>query len=240
METSEKLNVYFPDVTYSTIKKRYQKLIGEYLELMALRKELPIRSLVQLNNLSNSRPSKYYYLTPQSVSGETGNYLMLLPVLNLPSIHKLYCDTCFYIFALHRMNPELKDEASDFTSILLAHLDIADKCADVINITTQTQEEKRDSIRQEFAEYLEKLVGAPIIVPDENGSYDALLDLKKVINEAHKALHGDKNFDSQWRNKDRFFSEEKVKALLSELVLPYRIKSEATKEHRTITVTRQE
>lgn len=147
MEISEKLNVYFPDVTYKRIKQRYQKLIGEYLELIALRKELPTRSLIQLNNLSNSRPSKYYYLEPVSVSDVNGSSLtMLSPKLNRPSIHKLYYDTCFYIFALHRMNPELKDKAFDFTSILLSHLGIADKCADVINITSQPRRRKKKGI----------------------------------------------------------------------------------------------
>lgn len=93
---------------------------------------------------------------------------------------------------------------------------------------------------EELANYLDNLVGVPVVVPDETGSYDELLELKEVINKAHMALHDNKNLDTQWKNKDRFFSEAKVKALLSELSLPYIIKSEGTKDKRTITVTKVE
>lgn len=237
----ETVNIYFPTVTYKALKKRYQNCIEDYMELIGLRYELPVRSLIQLNNLSHARPSKYYYLEPVTVSDTNGNSLkMLSPILNQPSIHKLYYDTCFYIYALHRMNSELGDGANDFVSILLAHLGITDNCAEVIDITSQTQGEKTNSTRQDLAAYLEGLIGTPIISPDDNDSYDTFLELKRIINEAYKTLHEGKNLDTQWSNKDRFFSAEKVKAFLLELSLPYDIHSEAKNKHRTTTVTKQE
>ena len=107
-------------------------------------------------------------------------------------------------------------------------------------VLTKPEEERRKAICEELANYLDNLVGVPVVVPDETGSYDELLKLKEVINKAHMALHDNKNLDTQWRNKDRFFSEAKVKALLSELSLPYIIKNEGTKDKRTITVTKVE
>lgn len=231
IEKDESVNIYFPDVSQKILLKRYHDCIREYMELIGLRNELAMHSLIQLNDLSNSTISKYYYLEPVSVSDANNSSLtMLMPKLNLPSINKLYYDTCFYIFAL---------QVTDFISILLAHLGIADKAADVIDITVQSQKNKINKIKQELAECLENLIGHPIIVPDENDSYNAMLDLKRIINEAHKALHG-VNFDTQWRSKERFFSAERIKILLSELALPYHIKSEGTKEKRTITVTKQD
>lgn len=107
-------------------------------------------------------------------------------------------------------------------------------------VPAKPEEERRKAMREELANYLDNLVGVPVVVPDETGSYDELLELKEVINKAHMALHNNKNLDTQWKNKDRFFSEAKVKALLSELSLPYIIKSEGTKDKRTITVTKVE
>jgi hypothetical protein len=101
------------------------------------------------------------------------------------------------------------------------------------------EEDRKKSACQELANYLDNLVNEPVVVPDETGSYDELLELKALINKAYMALH-DKNLDTQWKNKDRFFSEAKVKALLSELSLPYIIKNEGTKDKRTITVTKVE
>lgn len=178
IEKDESVNIYFPDVSQKILLKRYHDCIREYMELIGLRNELTMHSLIQLNDLSNSTISKYYYLEPVSVSDANNSSLtMLMPKLNLPSINKLYYDTCFYIFAL---------QVTDFISILLAHLGIADKATDVIDITVQSQKNKINKIKQELAECLENLIGHPIIVPDENGSYNAMLDLKRIINEAHK------------------------------------------------------
>ena len=107
-------------------------------------------------------------------------------------------------------------------------------------VPAKPEEERKKAMCEELANYLDNLVGVPVVVPDETGSYDKLLKLKEVINKAHMALHDTKNLDTQWRNKDRFFSEAKVKALLSELSLPYIIKNEGTKDKRTITVTKVE
>ena len=97
-------------------------------------------------------------------------------------------------------------------------------------VPVQSEEERKKAMCkamcEELANYLDNLVGVPVVVPDETGSYDKLLELKEVINKAHMALHDNKNLDTQWKNKDRFFSEAKVKALLSELSLPYIIKNE--------------
>ena len=138
------------------------------------------------------------------------------------------------------MNPELGDNASDFISVLLKHLGIDGKYKEVTDITVESPETRIQIIKEELSAYLDKLTASPIVVPDGNGSYDALLELKQVINEAHKKLHDGKNIDTQWRNKDRFFSEEKIKAFFSEISLPYIIKNERTKEKRKIMITKQE
>ena len=233
MNVNENVNVYFPDETDGRVRKRYYECIKDYMELMTLRSQLPLQSLFQLNGLSYSKPSKFYYLEPQTVSSNNVSIKMLLPQLNIPSIQKLFYDTCFYIFTLHKMS------SMDFPSIILSHLGIADQIDQMIDISCLSKEEERDAISQKLADYLEGLIDKPITSPDENGSYDALLDLKREINEAHKALHSGKNLDTQWKNKERFFADEKIKALLEELSLPYRIESKSNNGQRIVTVTRK-
>lgn len=93
--------------------------------------------------------------------------------------------------------------------------------------------------RAEFSEYLESLTGIDIISPDENGSYDSFLELKRKINEMYKMMHDSKPIDTQWKNKDRFYSDEKLKMFFSELDLPYMIKSESAKGKRITRITKQ-
>ena len=227
----ETVNIYFPDVTYSEVKKRYDVCIKECMEVIGLHKDLPVSALCQLNGLAGSTPSKYYYLSPNIFNGYIAN---MAAFLNYPAIYKLYYDTCFYIFVLQRMNPELENP-SDFVKILLTHLDIEDKYSDVVDIRVQTKEEKENIAIKNLANYLESLTDITIVVPDENGSYEEFLKLKEIINDTYKNLHN-ANFDTQWKNKERFFSEEKIKIFLSELKLPYEIKSEGSKNKRTITI----
>ena len=230
---SETVNVYFPDVDYNKVKKRYYNCIKYCMEVIKLNANLHASALCQLNGLVNSTPSKYYYLAPQQTWGINGSPVnTMTPILNYPAIYKLYYDTCFYIFALQRMNPELKDDASDFVKILLTHLDIEDKYDEVTEIIIKTPEEEIEKTKREFSEYLDSLIGADIISPDENDSYEKFLELKRGINEMYKILHDGKPFDTQWKNKERFFSEEKVKALFSKLALPYAIQSESSKGKR--------
>ena len=236
MEDNETVNVYFPDVSYTEVKKRYLSCIREYMEMIGLKRNLPAYTTIQTNGLAEKQPSKYYYLSPERF----GNVFTLRPCINSPAAHKLHYDTCFYIFALQRMNPELGDNASDFISVLLKHLGIESKYKDMTDVTVELPETRIQNIKEELAAYLDKLTDSPIVVPDGNGSYDALLELKKVIHEAYKKLHDGKNIDTQWRNKDRFFSEEKIKAFFSEISLPYIIKNERTKEKRKIMITKQE
>lgn len=230
---SETVNVYFPDVDYNKVKKRYYNCIKDCMEVIKLNANLHVSALCQLNELVNSTPSKYYYLIPQQTCGINGSPVnTMTPILNYPAIYKLYYDTCFYIFALQRMNPELKDDVSDFVKILLTHLDIEDKYDEVTEIIVKTPEEEIEKAKRKFSEYLDSLTGADITSPDENDSYEKFLELKSKINEMYKVVHDGKSLDTQWKNKERFFSEEKVKTLFSELALPYAIQSESSKGKR--------
>lgn len=228
MAENETVKVYFPDVSCKNVKKRYRDCIKDCMEIINLKFNLQRSVLCQLNGLVNSSPSKYYYLFPNGSSAN--NYMSAQ--FNYPAIYKLYYDTCFYIFALQRMNPESKDTKSDFIKILLTHLDIEDKYDDVIDITVKTSKEEIEEAKSAFSEYLECLIGVYIISPNENNSYEKFLELKSKINEMYKIIHNNKPLDTQWKNKDRFFSEEKVKAFLLELSLPYEIQSESSKGKR--------
>ena len=228
MAENETVKVYFPDVSCKNVKKRYRDCIKDCMEIINLKFNLQRSVLCQLNGLVNSSPSKYYYLFPNGSSAN--NYMSAQ--FNYPAIYKLYYDTCFYIFALQRMNPESKDTKSDFIKILLTHLDIEDKYDDVIDITVKTSKEEIEEAKSAFSEYLESLIGVYIISPNENNSYEKFLELKSKINEMYKIIHNNKPLDTQWKNKDRFFSEEKVKAFLLELSLPYEIQSESSKGKR--------
>ena len=137
------------------------------------------------------------------------------------------------------MNSKSKDIKSDFIKILLTHLDIEDKYDDVIDITVKTSEEEIEEAKAEFSEYLDSLTGIDIISPDENGSCDNFLELKRKINEMYKISHDGKPLDIQWKSEKRFFSEEKVKALFSELSLPYAIESLSSKGKRTTKITKK-
>lgn len=237
---NEIVNVYFPDVTYDEIKKRYYNCIKDCMEIINLNSNLPGNTLCQLNGLVNSSSSKYYYLTSQKIYNANGSFItMMMPVLSLPAIYKLYYDTCFYIFVLQRMNPELENKTSDFVKILLTHLDIGDKYDKVIDIIVKTLDEKIEESKIKFSEYLDSLTGIDIISPDEKGSYEAFLELKFRINDIHKILHEGKSLDIQWKNEERFFSENKVKTLFSELNLPYIIQSENSKGKRTTKIIKQ-
>ncbi len=231
---NETVKVYFPDVTYGKVKRRYCNCIKDCMEIISLNTNLQASAVCQLNGLVNSEVSKYYYLVPSG----TPIYFMNAS-LNYPVIYKLYYDTCFYIFALHRMNPKPKKGTSDFVKILLTHLDIEDKYNDVIDITVKTSEEEFEEAKAEFSGYLDSLTGIDIISPDENDSYDSFLELKRKINEMYKMMHDSKPIDTQWKNKDRFYSDEKLKIFFSELDLPYMIKSESAKGKRITRITKQ-
>lgn len=228
MAENETVKVYFPDVSCKNVKKRYRDCIKDCMEIINLNFNMKQNVACQLNGLVNSFTSKYYYLSPNGSSAN--NYMSAQ--FNYPAIYKLYYDTCFYIFVLQRMNPESKDTKSDFVKILLRHLDIEDKYDDVIDITMKTSKEEIEEAKAAFSEYLESLIGIDIVSPNENNSYEKFLELKSKINEMYKIIHNNKPLDTQWKNKDRFFSEEKVKAFLLELSLPYEIQSESSKGKR--------
>ncbi|MDE5946454.1 MAG: hypothetical protein K2G63_03990 [Oscillospiraceae bacterium] len=57
--------------------------------------------------------------------------------------------------------------------------------------------------------------------------------------DIHKILHEGKSLDTQWKNEERFFSENKVKILFSELNLSYIIQSESSKGKRTTKIIKQ-
>lgn len=225
---NETVKVYFPDVSCKNVKKRYRDCIKDCMEIINLNFNIQQNAACQLNGLINSSPSKYYYLSPNGYSAN--NYMFVQ--FNYPAIYKLYYDTCFYIFVLQRMNSKSKDTKSDFIKILLTHLDIEDKYDDVIDITVKTSAEEIEEAKAAFSEYLESLIGIDIVSPDENNSYEKFLELKSKINEMYKIIHNNKPLDTQWKNKERFFSEEKVKAFLLELSLPYEIQSESSKGKR--------
>lgn len=229
---NEIVNVYFPDVTYGKVKRRYRNCIKDCMEIISLNTNLQASAVCQLNGLVNSEVSKYYYLVPSGIP-----IYFMNASLNYPVIYKLYYDTCFYIFALHRMNPKPKKGTSDFVKILLTHFDIEEKYDEVIEI--KSPENDVEEVKAEFSEYLESLTGIDIISPDENGSYDSFLELKRKINEMYKILHDGKPLDTQWKNKDRFYSDEKLKMFFSELDLPYMIKSESAKGKRITRITKQ-
>lgn len=153
MAENETVKVYFPDVSCKNVKKRYRDCIKDCMEIINLNVNMQQSALCQLNGLVNSSPSKYYYLFPNGSSAN--NYMSIQ--FNYPAIYKLYYDTCFYIFALQRMNPESKDTKSDFIKILLTHLDIEDKYDDVIDITVKTSKEEIEEAKAAFSEYLENL-----------------------------------------------------------------------------------
>lgn len=232
MTENETVKVYFPDITYDDAKRRYRDCIRDCMDLISLNQNLQYCALCQLNGLVNTAPSKYYYLVPQQVAFST----MMMAILNSPAIYKLYYDTCFYIFVLQR----LKTEQSDFVKILLTHLDIAEKYDDVTDITLEISDEKVQEDQAAFAAYLESLLGNDIISPDENGSFDKFLELKQKINEIYKIFHNEKALDTQWKNKERFFSGEKIQMFFSELDLPYEIESTSSKGSRITKVTRKQ
>ena len=232
MTENETVKVYFPDITYDDAKRRYRDCIRDCMDLISLNQNLQYCALCQLNGLVNTAPSKYYYLVPQQVAFST----MMMAILNSPAIYKLYYDTCFYIFVLQR----LKTEQSDYVKILLTHLDIAEKYDDVTDITLEISDEKVQEDQAAFAAYLESLLGNDIISPDENGSFDKFLELKQKINEIYKIFHNGKALDTQWKNKERFFSGEKIQMFFSELDLPYEIESTSSKGSRITKVTRKQ
>lgn len=228
MAENETVKVYFPDVSCKNVKKRYHDCIKDCMEIINLNFNMQQNAACQLNGLVNSFTSKYYYLSPNGSSAN--NYMSAQ--FNYPAIYKLYYDSCFYIFALQKINPESKDTKSDFVKILLRHLDIENKYDDVIDITVKTSKEEIEEAKAAFSEYLESLIGIDIVSSNENNSYEKFLELKSKINEMYKIIHNNKPLDTQWKNKDRFFSEEKVKAFLLELSLPYEIQSESSKGKR--------
>lgn len=236
MKENEMVKVYFPDVTYGDAKRRYRDCIRDCMDLISLSQNLQYRALCQLNGLVNTAPSKYYYLVPHQAAIQNIFPIMMMAMLNSPAIYKLYYDTCFYIFAIQR----LKTGQSDFVKILLTHLNIAEKYDDVTDITLEISDEKMQGYQAAFAAYLESLLGNDIISPDENGSFDKFLELKQKINEIYKLFNHGKVFDTQWKNKERFFSGEKIQAFFSKLDLPYEIESTSSKGIRITKVTRKQ
>lgn len=236
MKENEMVKVYFPDVTYGDAKRRCRDCIRDCMDLISLSQNLQYRALCQLNGLVNTTPSKYYYLVPYQAAIQNTFPIMMMAMLNSPAIYKLYYDTCFYIFVIQR----LKKGQSDFVKILFTHLNITEKYDDVTDITLEISDEKMQGEQAAFAAYLEGLLGNDIISPDENGSFDKFLELKQKINDIYKLFNHGKAFDTQWKNKERFFSGEKIQAFFSKLGLPYEIESTSSKGIRITKVTRKQ
>lgn len=238
MEEGEHVNVYFQDVKLDVLKRRYMNCVKDYLELMQIRSSLPIRSMLQLNGLTDSTPSKFYYLLPQQVIGSDGKPVtVLMPALNIPVIYKLFCDTCYYIFLLQQYQ---RDENTDLIKILLKHLDVEEKEIQLVepSSTEPIGDQKINQKISELEDYLQQLIAKPIKAPDANGSFEDFLKLKELINEAYKSIHGGKSIDTQWKNKTRFQTDQKVKDFLAEIALPYQIENMSVNGVRTITVKR--
>ena len=236
MTENETVKTYFPDITYDDAKRRYRGCIRDCMDLISLNQNLQYCALCQLNGLANTAPSKYYYLVPKQVAIQNTFSTMMMAIPNSPAIYKLYYDTCFYIFVLQR----LKTGQSDFVKILLTHLDIAEKYDDVTDITLEISDEKMQGNQAAFAAYLESPLGNDIISPDENGSFDKFLELKQKINEIYKIFHHGKALDTQWKNKERFFSGEKIQMFFFFFFLPYEIESSSSKGSRITKVTRKQ
>ena len=160
-----------------------------------------------------------------------------MPALNIPVIYKLFCDTCYYIFLLQQYQ---RDENTDLIKILLKHLDVEEKEIQLVepSSTEPIGDQKINQKISELEDYLQQLIAEPIKAPDANGSFEDFLKLKELINEAYKSIHGGKSIDTQWKNKTRFLTDQKVKDLLAEIALPYQIENMSVNGVRTITVKR--
>lgn len=70
---NETVKVYFPDVSYKNVKKRYRNCIKDCMEIINLNFNMQQSVSCQLNELVNSSTSKYYYLFPNGSSAN--NYM---------------------------------------------------------------------------------------------------------------------------------------------------------------------
>lgn len=192
IEENENVNVYFQSPSYSEIYSRYINCMKDYMALIDIRRNLHVRSFLQLNGLAPSNAAKFYYL--QSIqSGTKMNYLTFQPpyfqtvlfpqlysfqpLLNFPMIYKLFFDTCYYIYLLQRFGKN-QDRDSSMVHILLRHLGIASRTVEVIGPAKTVKTPADDSIAK-LSAYLEELTASPLIAPDSNGSCDGFIKLKE-------------------------------------------------------------
>ena len=223
MENNERLKVYFPNVDNQTIMRRYKNCIAkEYNEIYSVDPtNLAMTAEMQLNGLSKEPPSKYYY-----VKKYPNDKFGIYP--DIPVQRKLYFDTLYYIFLLHRItSDDAEENVSRYASIMLRQLRVNLNNISIKDITVESKETARERIRSELITYLESKVGIDI-ESDEN-SHEEFLKLKEIINEAYRVNHDEKNLDAHWKNHERFYSKDKLKKFLEEISVPYTIEYSSAK-----------
>lgn len=214
IEKDETVNVYFPKVTYKDVRKEYFKALSEHYKVMGLRNNLISDALIQSNNLTFESGSRYYSLEML----QTNSGMALQPILNDSAIAKLNFDTCFYIYALHRMNESLEDKAVDYIYLLLNDLGIANKYTSVTDLIIPSQQEKKECVKKELIEYFEGIVDTTISTGKKNARTESFKLLNSTINVAYKSIYGH-DIHSQW--KGRGIPVDDVNAFLNELQIPY-------------------
>ena len=240
IEENETVNVYFYNPTYSELYSRYMDCIKDYMSLIGIRKNIEVSSFLQLNDLASSDSAKFYYLLRQIISYFPSQSQNCLPIqqtvyylsINLPLIYKLFCDTCYYIYLLQRIQ---KGNDGSSIDIWLKHLGIDSKVAIMIEPSERVKDDS-DNSRDNLSAYLEQLVTSPLTDSDE--STDAFLKLKILLNEYYKSIYQGENIDIHWKNPKRFFAMNKIKALLSSANLPYIIEVTSSNGVKTVKVSR--
>lgn len=252
MSDKEEVNVYFHGTGIEELKKRFNNYLNDYINIWNLNRSLENHALVQLNGLGGNEISKYYYLYPiKDINGMS----YLQPVLNNVAIKKLYYDLQFYLFAIVKSEDiEIENEnvlsnmiqhgvseitsGDSFVKLIMTELGIEDKYSCVTDLSKKYENQKRIKDSNSLLQYLTDMENIPIESPDSDGSCDNFLKLKEKINEAYKSQNNGKNFDSHWKETNRFFALNKVNTWLKTMKFPFEIESSVENKIRTTIIRR--
>ena len=254
-DQNEMVSVYFPNIDNKEIMKRFRNCIEkEYKDIKNTNyNDLVAKSEIQLNGLSKESPSKYYF-----VARDFNNTLQVFE--NIPPQRKLYFDTLYYIYLLHRIaSDDAEENKGKYASIMLQQLGVNDGIVhegdmqiDSIDSEEVTEEIKTTIIkdvtivssdkickdaRKKLIEYLDSIKDKTIVSNEQ--SHDDYLRLKTILNDTYKAYHGD-NMHIHWKNYKKAYPKDTIEKFFAEISVPYKIDCHFSNDEGTIVVTKSE
>lgn len=139
--------------------------------------------------------------------------------ISYPAVSKLYFDTMFYIFVLHKFNKN-KDNELTFIKCQLEQLGIGKKFKGIVDISKET-ELLKNSIKEKISTLLEQYIDKPLDISDL--SAEEVCNFREIINSCHKEINDGENISPHYKSSTRFIPFNTINRFIEQLELPYKV-----------------